>query len=179
MRFAASGPPSVRAELMLVERLDLAPRRSCARRTRRSAGTRRRCRGSWLLPPRVTTLVVAPPVPPYSGGALCVRIRNSAIASTGILQREAAVHAVHVLRAVDEIDVLLGPHAVHGIGLTLAQRPAGRRDAGGQRRDAGLQQAELREVAAVQRQIDELAAGDDACRARWWRCRRAARRRRR
>jgi hypothetical protein len=27
-----------------------------------------------LLPERVTTLVVAPPVPPYSGGALCVRI---------------------------------------------------------------------------------------------------------
>ena len=37
------------------------------------------------------------------------------------LQRVAAVHAVHVLRAVHQIDVLLGPHAVHGVGLALPQ----------------------------------------------------------
>ena len=64
--------------------------------------------------------------------------------------------------AVDEIDVLLGTHAVDGVGLALAQRAAGGGDAGGERRDAGLQQPELREVAAVERQIDELASGDDA-----------------
>ena len=78
------------------------------------------------------------------------------------LQRVAAVHAVHVLRAVDEVDVLLGPHAVDRVGLALTQRSAGRGDAGGERRDAGLQQPELGEVAAVERQVDDLAAGDDA-----------------
>ena len=78
------------------------------------------------------------------------------------LERVAAVHAVHVLRAVDQIHVLLGPHAVHRVGLALPQAAAGRGDAGRQRRDAGLQQPELREVAAVERQIDQLAAGDDA-----------------
>ncbi len=59
------------------------------------------------------------------------------------LQRVAAVHAVHVLGAVDEIDVLLGPHAVHRVGLSLPQRAAGGGDAGGQRRDAGLQQTRV------------------------------------
>ena len=78
------------------------------------------------------------------------------------LERIAAVHAVLVLRAVDEVHVLLGPHAVDGVRLSLAQAAAGGRDPGGQRRDAGLQQSELREVAAVERQIDQLAAGDDA-----------------
>ena len=68
------------------------------------------------------------------------------------LQRVAAVHPVDVLRAVDQVHVLLGPHAVDGVGLALPQAAAGGGDAGGQRRDAGLQQAELREVAAVERQ---------------------------
>ncbi len=77
-------------------------------------------------------------------------------------QRVAAVHAVHVLHAVHEVDVLLGPHAVDGVGLPLPQRAAGGGDAERQRRDAGLQQAELREVAAVQRQVLQLAAGDHA-----------------
>ena len=73
---------------------------------------------------------------------------------------ETSVHAVHVLRTVHEIDVLLRTHAVDGVGLTLAQRPSGRRHAGSEWRDARLQQAELREVSAVQRQVDELASRD-------------------
>jgi hypothetical protein len=36
-----------------------------------------------LLPDFVTTAVVAPAVPPYSAGAVPVRMRNSAMASTG------------------------------------------------------------------------------------------------
>ena len=78
------------------------------------------------------------------------------------LQRIAAVHAVHVLRAVHQVDVLLRPHAVDGVGLALPQRSTGGRHPGGERRHAGLQQPELREVAAVQRQVDELASGHDA-----------------
>jgi hypothetical protein len=78
------------------------------------------------------------------------------------LECVAAVHAVGVLGAVDQIHVLLGPHAVDGVGLALAERSAGCGDAGRQRRDAGLEQPELGEVAAVQRQVDDLASGDDA-----------------
>ena len=78
------------------------------------------------------------------------------------LQRITAIHAVLVLRAVDQVHVLLGPHAVDGVRLALTQAAARGGDAGGERRDAGLQQPELREVAAVERQIDELAPGDDA-----------------
>jgi len=37
-----------------------------------------------LVPARVTTHVVDPVFVPYSGGAVLVRMRNSAIASTGI-----------------------------------------------------------------------------------------------
>jgi hypothetical protein len=77
------------------------------------------------------------------------------------LERVAAVHAVDVLRAVHEVDVRLGPHAVDGIRLPFAQRAARRRHPGRQRRDAGLHQAELREVAAVQRQVEQLPSGDD------------------
>ena len=77
------------------------------------------------------------------------------------LERVAPIHPVQVLRPVDEIHVLLGPHAVDGIGLALPQAPAGRGDARGQRRDTRLQQPQLREVATVERQIDQLAAGDD------------------
>ncbi len=89
------------------------------------------------------------------------------------LERVAAVHAVDVLRAVDQVDVLLGPHAVDRVGLALPQAAARGGHAGRERRDAGLQQPELREVAAVERQIDELAAGDDAAERVAWRCRRA------
>ena len=79
----------------------------------------------------------------------------------GKLEGIAAVHPVHVLRTVDQIHVLFRPHAVHRIRLALAQASTCGADAGRQRRDAGLQQAELREVPAVERQIDKLAAGDD------------------
>ena len=114
-----------------------------------------------MLPPRVTTLVVAPPVPPIFGRSALRQDPELGDRIDGNLHGEPAVHAVHVLRAVHQIDVLLRTHAVDGVGLTLAQRPSGRRDAASQRRDAGLQQAELREVSAVQRQVDELASGDD------------------
>ena len=73
------------------------------------------------------------------------------------LQRVAAVHPVDVLRTVHQVDVLLRPHAVDRVRLSLAQAAARRRHAGGQGRDAGLQQPELREVAAVQRQVEDLA----------------------
>ncbi len=78
------------------------------------------------------------------------------------LQRVAAVHAILILRTVHQIHVLLGAHAVDRVGLSLTQAASRRDHAGGERRDAGLQQAELREVAAVERQIHQLPAGDDA-----------------
>jgi hypothetical protein len=76
-------------------------------------------------------------------------------------QRVAAVHAVLVLRAVHEVGVLLGTLAVHGIGLPLPEAAARGGHAGRERRDAGLQQPELGEVAAVERQIHELAPRHD------------------
>ncbi len=77
-------------------------------------------------------------------------------------QRKAAVHAVHVLRAVNEVDVLFGPHAVDGIGLSLTEAATSRGHPRGQRRDARFQQPELREIASVERQVNQLAPGDHA-----------------
>ena len=48
--------------------------------------------------------------------------------------RKIARRCFHVLRAVDEIHVLLGTHPVDGVGLALAQRAAGRGHARGERR---------------------------------------------
>ena len=113
------------------------------------------------MPERVTTLVVAPAVPPVLRGG---RLRQNAELGNRFdrqLQRVTAIHAVDVLRAVDQIHVLLGPHAIDGIRLALTETAAGRGDAERQRGDTRLQQAELCEVAAVQWQIDELAASHD------------------
>ena len=76
-------------------------------------------------------------------------------------QRVAAVHPVLVLRAIHQIGVLFGALAIYRVGLTLAQAAAGSGHAGRERSDTGLQQPELREVASVQGQIDQLAPGDD------------------
>ena len=71
-----------------------------------------------------------------------------------------AVHPIHVLGPVDQVDIQLRTHAVDGVGLALPQRPTGRRHTGGQRCDSGLKQAQLGEVPAVERQVYELAAAD-------------------
>ena len=79
---------------------------------------------SALPPLRVTTLVVDPVLPPYSGGAVLVRIRNSAIASIGILESVPAVHTIYVLRAIEQKVVALGTLAVHRVRLALAEGTA-------------------------------------------------------
>src|SRR5262249_50845850 len=79
----------------------------------------------------------------------------------GSFQGVAAVDAIDVADAVEQVVVGFGALSVDGVGLTGAQRAAGlgksRRDG----RDAGLEEAELREIAAVEREIDEITAGDD------------------
>ena len=76
------------------------------------------------MPERVTTLVVAPPVPPYSGGALREN-PELAITSQPDLRAYPPVHGFfHVLRAIEQVETLLGPHAVHRIRLSLPQRAA-------------------------------------------------------
>ena len=60
------------------------------------------------------------------------------------------------------VHVLLRPHGVHRVGMSLPKAAARDRDPGRERGHARLQQPELREVAAVERQVHQLAAGDDA-----------------
>src|SRR5207249_2609573 len=82
------------------------------------------------------------------------------------LQNEATIDAVEIVGAVDEEIVGLGALAVDGVGLTGAERAAGFGEAGGEGNDAGLEQAKLREVAAIERKIEEFAFGDDSAETR-------------
>jgi hypothetical protein len=61
-----------------------------------------------------------------------------------------------------EIQILFGPEAVDGVGLPLTEASARCGDAGGEGGDAGLQQSELREVPAVERQVDDFPPRDDS-----------------
>ena len=76
-------------------------------------------------------------------------------------QGEAAVDAIDVADAIEEIVVGLGWLPVHRVSLTAASDAACLCQAKGNWRDAGLEKAELGEVAAIQRQINRFASGDD------------------
>ena len=116
---------------------------------------------NWLVPDLVMIEVFDPLVPPYSGGAVCVRILNSSMAYHRQPERVAAEsHPVDHPRAIDQEVVRLGPLPVRRIGMAAAPRSAMRGDARRHRHHARLQQSELREGTAVQRQVRCLASRD-------------------
>jgi len=80
-------------------------------------------------------------------------------------QNEAAVDSIEVVGAVDQEIVGLGALAVDGVSLAGAQRAAGFGQAGCQWNHARLKKAELREIAAVQRQVENFTFGDDGAEA--------------
>src|SRR5262249_19247358 len=76
------------------------------------------------------------------------------------LQRVAAIHAVEIGYAVEKVSIRLGPLAVHGVRLAGAKGTSRLGKSLRHGRDAGLQKAQLGEVAAVERQFDQLSAGN-------------------
>ena len=78
----------------------------------------------------------------------------------GRLQGITAVHAIHVGHAIEKVVVGLGALSVHCVALPRAQRSACFGETGGDGRDSGLQEPKLREVAAVERKIHQVPAGD-------------------
>jgi len=80
-----------------------------------------------LVPERVMMFVVEPVLWPNSALAVCVKMRNSVIASTGGSNTKTAVHSVEVVGAIDQEIIRLWPLAIHRIGLAVAQRSARRR----------------------------------------------------
>ena len=74
-----------------------------------------------LFPPaRVTTLVVDPMLPPYSAGAVLLRMKFS----DGVNRdppRKPAIHAIYILRPIEEKVVGLGTLSIHRVRLEGAQ----------------------------------------------------------
>jgi hypothetical protein len=103
---------------------------------------------------------VAPLFEPYSGRR---RVRENPELLNGVdrcTYTEAAVHPVHIAGAVEQIVVRLGPLPVHGKSLRGFDRAARGSQAVRQRYDTGLQQAELSEVPAIERQVHDLLLRD-------------------
>ena len=73
------------------------------------------------------------------------------------LKNESSVHGVDIVGAVDQEIVRFRPLAVDCVSLALARGAAGLEQSGSQGHDAGLKQSQLREVAAIQRQVKNLA----------------------
>ena len=72
------------------------------------------------------------------------------------LENESTVHGADIVGAVDQEIIRFRPLAVDSIGLILSRRAASFEKARGQGHDAGLKQSQLRKVAAVQREVEDL-----------------------
>src|ERR1700684_1202034 len=87
-------------------------------------------------------------------------VRDDAELADGVdrrLEDESTIDAVDVVRAVDEKVVGFGSLAIDRISLSIAERSARFGYPRRQGNDPRLQQAKLREVASVQRQILQFA----------------------
>ena len=92
----------------------------------------------------------------------CIRGQNPEFGN-GIdrrANREATIHAVHIRRSIQNVAVGFRPLAVDRVGLPTAQQAARFGKPRCHRCDSGLQQTELREVAAIERQIRRLLRSD-------------------
>ena len=113
------------------------------------------------MPDFVTTDVVAPLVSPYSAGAFSVRMRNSLTASTGMRKANPPFTLSTFDDAIQQIIIRFRPLAIDRVGLARARDAARFGQAGSHGSHSGLKQAELRQVATVQWQIDGLGRGND------------------
>ena len=99
-------------------------------------------------------------VEPDAVAELGVRVmRQNSEFSDGVhwrLQDEAGIDAVEVVGAVDQEIVRLRTLAIDGIALAVAQGATGFQKARRQGHNTGLQNAELREVAAVEGKIENF-----------------------
>ena len=92
----------------------------------------------------------------------CIRSQDPEFGNgvDGRANREAAIDAVHIRRTIQDVVVRFRPLAIDRIGLPTAQQAARFGKPRGHRCDSGLQQTELREVAAIERQIRRLLRSD-------------------
>jgi len=72
-------------------------------------------------------------------------------------QDEATIDAVEIVGAIDQKIIRFGALAVDGISLTFTQGTAGGGKSGCDGHNAGLKNAELSEVAAIERQVKNFA----------------------
>jgi len=109
---------------------------------------------------------IANEIRPVAGGAGAVpelrarRVRQNVKLGDSIdrnMNHQPAIDSVEIVRAIDQKIVGLRPLAINGIGLAAAQRASGDREAGSDRENAGLKQPELSKIAAVQRQVQNVA----------------------
>jgi len=76
------------------------------------------------------------------------------------LENEASIHAIKVVRTVDQEVIRLRPLTIDRVGLAVAQGSAGFGKAGREGYHARLQQTELRKIAAVQWKFENVAFAD-------------------
>ena len=73
------------------------------------------------------------------------------------LKHKSTVDGADIVGAVNQKVIGLRPLAIDGVGLVLPRRTSGFEQSGSQRDDARLKQSQLREVAAIERQVEDLA----------------------
>ena len=73
------------------------------------------------------------------------------------LEHESTIHRTLIIGAVDHKVIRFRPLPIDGIGLVLSRRASCFEQPGRQGHHARLKQPELREVAAVQRKVENLA----------------------